>query len=116
MGGMEWDESLATGNPEIDGQHREMFGRAARFFSLAASAAGTHELRIAFEFLAGYVRIHFADEEMLMADLGYPGRGAHTEAHRSYVAMLEALRGQFEEQPDAAAVVAGLRELWSGWG
>jgi len=111
---LEWSPSLAVGHDGIDGQHRELFDRASQFFA-AAVADLEPTLNRAFLYLDSYVRFHFAQEEALMARLGYPELSAHREEHREYIRRLDAVKSHFESEGDSASVVAaldGLLRLW----
>jgi hemerythrin-like metal-binding protein len=84
---------MDTGYAPIDDEHRELSTGLDRFVSLvnAGDVAGARPVMAAL--IAG-VAEHFSHEEGLMRTHGYPGRGRHEEAHRSFVA--DATRYQAE--------------------
>jgi hemerythrin len=78
-----WDDSLAVGVEEIDGQHKSII---ALINDLAATQgrdddAGTAK---ALRFLRTYIHDHFELETELMLDLGYPGLEAHRQQHELF--------------------------------
>ena len=80
-----WSERLVLNRPIIDGQHREIFRRYEALARAAASGDVSEEGRL-FEFLGGYVVEHFAAEERLMDQAGYPARAEHRADHDRFVA------------------------------
>jgi len=113
---LQWTPSIAVGHPEIDGQHRELFERASRFFDAAnAKGPGEADFTTAFLYLDSYVRFHFAQEERLMRRLGYPGVADHQAEHRIYVQRLDSVKSQFESEGDSVAATAALDGLLVLW-
>ena len=117
MDPLQWSPSIAVGHAEIDGQHRELFERAGRFFATMGLPDSKRNGRFstAFLYLDSYVRFHFTQEERLMARLGYPELARHREEHRTYISRLDAVKSQFESEGESAAVAAameGLLRLW----
>jgi hemerythrin len=71
---------LAVGFEEIDGQHRLLLRCVDR--AAAAARTGTlGEIRDALTALGDELLGHFACEEALMAEAGYPDRAKHKAAH-----------------------------------
>jgi hemerythrin len=70
-----WHDDYAIGNATIDAQHRKIIDIINLLHSLlneatpADAAIGANEV---FDQLAQYVMTHFAYEEQLMTDAGYP--------------------------------------------
>ena len=81
-----WQDELAIGHHEIDAQHREIFERFHRLTAACEEGRGTAELAELVGFLEEYAREHFATEERLMVEYGFPGLAAQEEAHRSFMA------------------------------
>ena len=81
MGPLVWDESMETGDPLVDRQHREIH----QLVDDAEAAAGKPELLMSvLDRLMAHVDCHFATEEALMAQTGYAGlvAAAHVAEHR----------------------------------
>jgi hemerythrin len=84
-----WSEEFALGDATVDGQHRSFFEEAAAL----RSALMTEEPKdgiVAYctSFIAN-LRAHFADEEKLMARIGYPDIRDHRLEHSRLLARTE---------------------------
>lgn len=80
---IEWSPDIEVGVEEIDAQHREILLAAAEI-SRAYEHSGTlPSLQTTVDFLIGHVTSHFACEERLMRESGYPGYEAHRVEHRA---------------------------------
>jgi hemerythrin-like metal-binding protein len=78
----EWDPSLKTGCEEVDEQHQSLFALAnALERAIDAHEDDSGAVSDAVYGLVGYVVEHFADEERLMMECGYPGVGPHRALH-----------------------------------
>jgi hemerythrin len=71
---------LITGVAEIDAQHRALLALANQVLDTPDEASPATFLR-AVSFLARYIVDHFAAEEAVMAQAGYPGARFHLEFH-----------------------------------
>lgn len=101
---IEWKQELATGNEEIDNQHKEMFKKFDDFQSAYSLGKAQHEIGSIFTFLDDYVKFHFAMEEELQVRHSYPGYKAHKEEHDSFIRKLE----KMEKQLAASGVTSPL--------
>jgi hemerythrin len=80
-----FDPNLETGEPEIDGQHRELFARIDRLMEAAHLHHGQQEVGQTLAYLGDYVVHHFAAEERLMVLQGYPDLETHRDEHARFV-------------------------------
>ena len=80
-----WDRSLETGDPEIDGQHRELFRRIDQLMVATQDRRARAEVGRLLTYLGDYVVSHFSAEERLMVEAEYPGTLAHREEHQRFV-------------------------------
>ena len=63
-----------------------------------------------------YANEHFAREERLMAEAGYPGLDVHREAHRAFIEWLTSVKTVYDTDPGARYHLAGpLREYLQNW-
>ncbi len=82
MASIVWDPSLETGVVDIDDQHRSLFRLASELQAAIESEACDDEtIANAVYALTDYVTQHFADEEDLMHETGYPASGPHRAQH-----------------------------------
>lgn len=78
---VKWEEQYSVGNERLDQQHQ----RIVAMINLLGEAieTGTEQptLMSILSNLAGYTKTHFAEEERLMEQYGYPELDAHREQH-----------------------------------
>jgi hemerythrin len=72
---------LVADVPDIDDQHRALLELGNRVVDPATLNQGVAVFREALSFLAGYVRYHFAAEEHVMHNAGYPRLAQHKQWH-----------------------------------
>lgn len=76
-----WRSSYCSGAADIDRQHRELFDHANRLLQGVISHAPRAQLFDAARVLLADIAAHFADEERLHDEIGYPGRAEHAAEH-----------------------------------
>jgi hemerythrin-like metal-binding protein len=82
MSRFEWTPDLETGHPDIDDQHKGLFELANTLdAALTAQSSDAEAIGDAIWGLTDYVVQHFADEEALMRESGYPKARAHKMLH-----------------------------------
>ncbi|MYL83634.1 bacteriohemerythrin [Desulfovibrio aerotolerans] len=92
-----FDDSLRTGFAAIDEQHRLFLTMLAELG--AHIEAGHHRQGVidAFQGMRLYADGHFADEEVLMQQRGYPELEAHKGLHATFMAMAADLEARLGE-------------------
>lgn len=85
-----WKEHYRVGSELIDTQHQELFNRVSGFLQIVQGDPPWEErleqIKETLEFMQHYVVIHFADEEELQREIGYPGLDAHIAIHKKFKA------------------------------
>lgn len=85
-----WKEYYRVGSELIDTQHQELFKRLSSFIQVVQGARPwderLEEVKSTLEFMQHYVVIHFADEEALQKEIGYPNLEKHTAIHKRFKA------------------------------
>ena len=109
------DPLLETGNGLVDRQHRELFARLSALLEASRDGRGSEEVKRLLAFLGEYVVEHFASEERLMAEAGYPRLQPHRDEHRAFVATFEALRSEFQESGADLPFVVRLSQRVTAW-
>jgi len=104
-----WSAAFATGVPEIDRQHEELFHHVERL--LDAMQHDPPAVGRALDFLGDYVAGHFETEDRLMEHHAYPGASSHREAHTGFVRTFERLRFDY----DLDGLTDSMSELIGGW-
>jgi hemerythrin len=89
---IEWTEDLATGNEQIDEQHKEMFRRFARFQTACEEGKGKEDIYYLLAFLEEYIASHLSLEEELQVKVGYPGYDDHKSEHIAFYRQLKQLK------------------------
>lgn len=113
--GMSWTPKLAVGVQSIDTQHQELFVRVNALLDALASQKGEGEVRKVVAFLGDYVVSHFAGEERLMQQHGYPDYAAHKKIHDAFVAEFVKLRSDLEKQGASASLAVQLNRKLGDW-
>lgn len=81
---VDWSPKIEIGLPSIDQQHKQLF-------ELAASFRGNgDQIRVlkSLAMLTDYVKVHFREEEDLMAASRFSGLEAHRKLHTEFRGML----------------------------
>ncbi|MDO5425983.1 MAG: hemerythrin family protein [Eubacteriales bacterium] len=103
-----FDKTLATGNEQIDTQHKELIDRVNKLTENCVVGKEKNVAIQTLDFLMDYTDFHFHDEEKLQEECSYPLLGAHKEQHAKFVKAVEELREMLEEEegPSEAFVEA----------
>jgi CRP/FNR family transcriptional regulator len=89
-----WDPSYAIGVEAIDRQHQRLFDIGQRFHDACRQHARRAQLRGIFDELLEYTAYHFAEEERLMQQVGYPALSRHRANHEELVELVNHHRSQ----------------------
>ena len=81
MDRIEWNESFSLGIENIDGQHKQLFKLTNLLFETMETTSCTPMIEPVFRGLMTYARTHFAAEETLMRQVGFPHLTAHQTEH-----------------------------------
>jgi hemerythrin-like metal-binding protein len=85
-----WRPELLTGIHAIDEEHERILAIAQAVLKGAAVEDRSLTARMLNE-LGSYIRTHFAHEEAIMEELGYPNAKEHKATHQRLAAELETL-------------------------
>jgi hemerythrin len=113
MAFISWIEDYETGIASIDEQHRQLVDIVNRFDDAARRGRGSRVMNDILNELIGYTQEHFAHEEKLMADAGFPGLKQHQACHRQLLQKVERLH--FDYARDGRRVTTEVRELLRYW-
>jgi hemerythrin len=108
MNRYEWDSALETGVEAIDAQHRGLFALADKLAdAVEICEPGDDALADALYGLSDYCVQHFADEEALMAEAGYPEFAPHRALHQTLASRTMGLMTRYfngeDVKPDEVA-------------
>lgn len=91
----EFDDSLLTDDGMIDEQHRELIGR---IHNLQITCDNEKPAKREAIQLLDYLEFHFAEEEKLQEEIGYPGIEEHKKKHQELKQSVKELHQMLEEQ------------------
>ena len=103
-----WQPELNTGIDVIDQQHQ----RIVALINQLADAHTREDQAAVLEELVDYTLSHFAFEEELMEEAGYPFSAAHKRVHEVFTKRVSEYRLRFEAGED---IVDDLRSMLSRW-
>lgn len=97
-----WDEQFKVGHPMIDSQHRHLFELADGLFNVqvAGIACKRENVELVIQECSEYVIFHFAAEEELMREVGYPDMESHVKEHRDFSKYVSTLFSDFSSGKD----------------
>jgi CRP/FNR family transcriptional regulator len=91
-----WDPHFLIGIDAIDQQHQQLFDIGNRFHAAWQQHARRAVTRRLFDELLEYAGQHFAEEERLMQEIGYPDLAAHSQHHKELMALVDQYRAQLQ--------------------
>lgn len=99
---MMWKERYRVGSELIDTQHQELFNRVSKFLQAVQGEGSWDERKQqvleTLEFMQHYVVIHFADEEELQKEIGYPELERHAQIHAAFKAEVNEFAAKVEKE------------------
>jgi hemerythrin len=104
----DWSDDYCTGDATIDAQHRNLFELANRIQAHLDKEERQRELMNLYR----HMREHFAAEEGLMRDSGFPDYASHRAAHDDILTSLNRISADVADHP---AQLPRLRELVADW-
>ena len=106
-----WDQSLETGIPLVDSQHKELFKQVNSLFALE----NKNRFRETLDFLEKYIVKHFGDEQKLHNDSKYPKAAAHKNYHDGFTTTFGKLKTDYEKKGDNAVSNIELLNTAANW-
>lgn len=108
-----WDDTLLTGNPGMDAEHRALAGL---FDQLREAAQGGRDQAVCaglFDRLVRQAQAHFELEQRLMAQHRYPEAEQHAAEHAMLMRQAQDYRGRFGlDWAAARADLPRFAEVW----
>jgi hemerythrin-like metal-binding protein len=110
-----WTEKLATGNSEIDRQHKEFINMCSGAAELAEKGSGAETLREALDKLSKYAWVHFEYEGTLIDEAGYPEAEGHKRLHSFFLDEIKAVFRKAEAGSTGESFAEEMMERLSDW-
>lgn len=110
-----WNDSIVTGVPEIDLQHKQFFAVLHDFADDLDRGAGADGLKKLLVFLKYYGEWHFGREEMCAQSHRCPLFGAQVQAHQKYVEMINFVIAQCRHKKPTEALAHSVYKWVTEW-
>jgi hemerythrin len=110
-----WDESIATGIPEIDLQHKQFFVVLHDFADDLERGTGANSLKKMLMFLKYYGEWHFGKEEGCAARHVCPMAKTNIQAHHKYMETVDALITQCRNSVVTEELAHSAYEALTDW-
>ena len=105
---MQWTAQLALGIESIDQQHRKIVDMINELHAAMLGGRANLEVWGILIRLNDYTEQHFAYEEQLFSEHGYPGEAEHKADHDRLIGQLKVL----EEKAQRGSLVIGRELFW----
>jgi hemerythrin-like metal-binding protein len=92
----DWRDDYSVKVPSIDAQHQQLVAILNQLHEGMTSGTGTERMSALLASLVDYTAKHFAYEEALFAEHGYPGTQAHVDEHKRLVTQVLEFKRKFE--------------------
>ena len=113
--GIAWKADLATGDERVDAQHKNIFKLLNDLVAACADGSDIPMLKDTLNFLAEYTVRHFADEEVLQKQYGYPDYERHKKLHDDFKVTVGELVKQFGKSGSSAELSAAVNKVVVKW-
>ncbi len=108
-----WDDTLNTGHPGMDADHKELAGLFELLRDTVESGKGKASCLQVLDDIIGYAQAHFDRERELMAQHRYPKADQHEAEHAMLIRQAQELRLSVERDFAASRTgLAGFPEVW----
>ncbi len=78
---MTWNERLSVGVKLLDDDHKKLVGMVNQLYDAIQGGKGKESMGPILDGLIDYTKVHFAHEEHLFVQTGYPASSAHKKEH-----------------------------------
>jgi len=95
-----FDDSLRVGNKLIDQEHAVLIEYINLLQRAVENQTSDTIIKQVLDGLVDYTKTHFFLEEELMKAYDYPDKKNHMQAHKSFIAKLDELQGQYKNKDE----------------
>lgn len=92
-----WKDEYGVGVATVDAQHKELIQMISQLHQAMMQGKAKDVLSGILDKLVRYTETHFADEEKIMLQRGYPRLSGHVAEHRRLTTLAHKLRADFLE-------------------
>ncbi len=112
---IDWDESLNTGDRELDVHHQAFFIKAQQMADACRGGRGKFAVTEMLDFLAEYALHHFRVEEQRMEACQFPYARTHLAQHADFLERLGAIKTKLERKGPTPVLADEVRDLALTW-
>jgi hemerythrin len=109
-----WTDQMCVGVKLLDNDHKKLVLLINELHEGIVNNRDKQALDSVFENLVRFTRVHFAHEEQLLFETGYPAAAAHKQEHESMIQKILALQARFRSGAPMAMHMDGV-ELLKSW-
>lgn len=107
-----WDDSYSIGNEKVDAQHKRLFELAAIAYNLENQYVSKQKIKEVLNNFFEYMKTHFADEEVYMDSIGYPGLEEHKKIHTFIIQTMVGLISKIHNTNDMKEQLSVIAKKW----
>jgi hemerythrin len=107
-----WTEQLNIGIEVIDQQHRKIVDYINQLDDASCNGHPREEIAAVILQLKDYTRSHFAFEESMQEEAGYPLLDAHKKEHERFIQRVSDYQYQFTKGEDVSKALSGMLITW----
>jgi hemerythrin len=111
----QWDSTLETGHPLIDGQHKQLVSLVNDMWIAYRDGMGYEKLEQILDFLTGYTIKHFSDEEKIQVTYKYPGYAQHKLFHNDFKQTVAVLTARLTREGASDVLVDEVCTTLGNW-
>lgn len=111
----QFTKDLETGNPTIDGQHKELIEAINSLLEACSTGKGRDKLSETSNFLLSYTKRHFGDEERLQQQYGYPDAVNHKKYHEGFVKVVNDIVTELNSTGPTIVLVGKINNSIASW-
>lgn len=106
---LEWNEGLSVRIPEIDAEHQRFIHFVNALNEAIARRMDIEVIKNQLQAIVYDAAEHFAHEESLFREWGYPQADEHAEKHAQILLALHEIMGHFDRRVEYERIEAGLQ-------
>ena len=114
MAFIEWGDALSVTVDAMDSEHKELVRLINELHDAITVNKDKEVLGKVFDGLVQYTVFHFASEEQLMEDVGYPDLPKHRELHQDLVSQVGKLKEKYDSG-EGDSVSVDVMEFLRDW-
>lgn len=94
---MGWDQSYSVGSAMLDSDHRILLNLLNQLHDATDTGQSRDVVTSVLSVLAEYTEHHFRREELVMTQIGFPGRDEHERTHRALEATVRDIHRRWQD-------------------